>query len=96
MWITSTKSIFRYIRCPDNQKVQCVVFLHSEKAIERMLGVNRFVKDLKKDLQGFVRAFKPTTQAEALCLTVDMSAHEDDDLPKTSGKGPSIRQKRKA
>ncbi|KAA0045959.1 gag-protease polyprotein [Cucumis melo var. makuwa] len=75
MWITSTKSIFRYIRCPDNQK--------------------RFVKDLKKDLQGFVQAFKPTTQAEALCLTVDMSAHEDDDLPKTSGKGPSIGQKRK-
>lgn len=44
---------------------------------------DKFVRGLRKDLQGFVRAFKPTTQAEAPCLVVDISAHEEDDLPKT-------------
>ncbi|KAA0040280.1 histone H2B.3-like [Cucumis melo var. makuwa] len=26
MWLTSIETIFRYMKCPDDQKVQCAVF----------------------------------------------------------------------
>ena len=38
----------------------------------------RFVKGLKDEIKGFVRALKPSTQAEALCLTMDMSIQKDE------------------
>ncbi|KAA0067178.1 gag protease polyprotein [Cucumis melo var. makuwa] len=63
---------------------------------EKMLWDRIFVKGLKKDRQGFIKAFKLAIQVEALHLTVDMSFHEDDDLLKTLRKGPSAEQKRKA
>lgn len=58
--------------------------------------VDRFVRGLRMDLQGFVRAFRPATQAEALHLVVDMSIHERADLPKTLENGSTSGQKRKA
>ena len=57
--------------------------------------VDKFVRGLRLDLQGFVRAFRPTTYADALCLPVDMSLHERVDPSKTSGKGSTLGQKRK-
>ncbi|TYK04684.1 gag-protease polyprotein [Cucumis melo var. makuwa] len=44
MWLTSIEKIFRYMKCPDNQKVQCVVFFLEDRGTawwqttERMLG----------------------------------------------------------
>ncbi|KAA0046013.1 gag-protease polyprotein [Cucumis melo var. makuwa] len=44
MWLTSIETIFRYMKCPDNQKVQCAVFFLEDRGTawwetaERMLG----------------------------------------------------------
>ncbi|XP_050941557.1 uncharacterized protein LOC127149734 [Cucumis melo] len=44
MWLTSTKTIFWYMKCPDDQKVQCAVFFLEDRGTawwettERMLG----------------------------------------------------------
>ncbi|KAA0055408.1 gag-protease polyprotein [Cucumis melo var. makuwa] len=46
MWLTSIEKIFRYMKCPDDQKVQCVVFFLEDRGTawweiaERMLGGN--------------------------------------------------------
>lgn len=52
--------------------------------------IDRFVRGLRMDLQGFVRAFRPATQAEALHLVVDMSIHKRADLPKTLENGSTF------
>ncbi|TYJ96198.1 gag protease polyprotein [Cucumis melo var. makuwa] len=46
----------------------------------------KFVRGLRLDLQGFVRALKPTTHADALRLTLDMSLHERANPTKTAEK----------
>ncbi|KAA0056786.1 gag-protease polyprotein [Cucumis melo var. makuwa] len=44
MWLTSIEKIFRYMKCPEDQKVQCVVFFLEDRGtawwetVERMLG----------------------------------------------------------
>ncbi|KAA0061277.1 pol protein [Cucumis melo var. makuwa] len=44
MWLTSIEKIFRYMKCPEDQKVQCAVFFLEDKGTawsetaERMLG----------------------------------------------------------
>ncbi|KAA0066648.1 gag-protease polyprotein [Cucumis melo var. makuwa] len=44
MWLTSIEKIFRYMKCPNDQKVQCVVFFLEDRGTawwetaERMLG----------------------------------------------------------
>ncbi|KAA0042495.1 gag-protease polyprotein [Cucumis melo var. makuwa] len=50
----------------------------------------RFVRGLRKDLQDFVRVFKPATQAVAVHLVVDLGAHEADALPRTLENGASL------
>ncbi|XP_038885209.1 uncharacterized protein LOC120075675 [Benincasa hispida] len=46
LWISSIQTIFRYMKCPEDQKVQCAVFMLTDKAqiwwqsAERMLGVD--------------------------------------------------------
>lgn len=56
----------------------------------------KFVRGFKFELQGFVRAFRPTTQVEALRLIVDISMHERVDLTKTLENGSTLGHKRKA
>ena len=56
---------------------------------------DRFVKGLRDEIRGFVRALKPTTQAEALRLAVDMSIGKDERQPRSFNKGSSSGQKRK-
>ncbi|KAA0033826.1 gag protease polyprotein [Cucumis melo var. makuwa] len=123
MWLTSVETIFRYMKCSNDQKVQCPVFFLTDRAtawweiVERMLGwdvnkitweqfkesfyakffsvslwdevarTDKFVSGLQLDLQGFIRAFKPTTYADAMRLAVDMSMHERADLSKAAGRG---------
>ncbi|TYK01602.1 ty3-gypsy retrotransposon protein [Cucumis melo var. makuwa] len=83
------QTIFRYMKCSNDQKVQCAVFFLEDRGtalwetVERMLGVRdevarieKVVRGLRLDLQGFIRAFWPTTHADALRLTVDMSLYE--------------------
>ncbi|KAA0040401.1 gag-protease polyprotein [Cucumis melo var. makuwa] len=48
---------------------------------------DKFVSSLQLDLLGFVRAFRPTTYAYALCLAVDISLHERANASKAAGRG---------
>ncbi|XP_031745635.1 uncharacterized protein LOC116406054 [Cucumis sativus] len=167
MWLSSVETIFNYMRCPEEHRVQCAAFLLRDRGIiwwrttMRMLGgdvrqitwdqfkdcfytkffsanlrdaksqeflelkqgymtveeydqefdmlsrfapelvsneqarADRFVKGLRDEIRGFVRALKPTTQAEALRLAVDMSIGKDERQPRSFNKGSSSGQKRK-
>ena len=56
----------------------------------------KFIRGLRLDLQGSIRALKPGTHADALRLALDMSLHERANPAKTTGRGSSPSQKRKA
>ncbi|KAL0561587.1 hypothetical protein IC582_002021 [Cucumis melo] len=168
MWLSSLETIFRYMKCPEDQKVQCAVFMLTDRGtawwetIERILGgdvsqitwqqfkesfyakffsaslrdakrqeflnleqgdmtveqydaefdmlsrfapemiateaarADKFVRGLRLDIQGLVRAFRPATHADALCLAVDLSLQERANSSKTAGRGSTSGQKRKA
>ncbi|KAL0536812.1 hypothetical protein IC582_025774 [Cucumis melo] len=168
MWLSSLETIFRYMKCPEDQKVQCAVFMLTDRGTawwettERMLGgdvsqitwqqfkesfyakffsaslrdakrqeflnleqgdmtveqydaefdmlsrfapemiateaarADKFVRGLRPDIQGLVRAFRPATHADALRLAVDLSLQERANSSKTAGRGSTSGQKRKA
>ncbi|KAL4027100.1 hypothetical protein IC575_015560 [Cucumis melo] len=168
MWLSSLETIFRYMKCPEDQKVQCAVFMLTDRGTawwettERMLGgdvsqitwqqfkesfyakffsaslrdakrqeflnleqgdmtveqydaefdmlsrfapemiateaarADKFVRGLRLDIQGLVRAFRPATHADALRLAVDLSLQERANSSKTVGRGSTSGQKRKA
>ncbi|TYK11136.1 pol protein [Cucumis melo var. makuwa] len=133
MWLTSIETIFQYIKCPNDQKVQCTIFFLEDRGTawwettEKILGGNvskitweqfkesfydeffsanlsfapnilsdkaarteKFVRGLRLDLQGFLQAFRPTTQADTLPLIVDVSLHEKANMSKTAGRGSTL------
>ncbi|KAA0041860.1 gag-protease polyprotein [Cucumis melo var. makuwa] len=108
IWLTSVETIFRYMKCPNNQKVQRAVFFLTDRGTVclRYAKPQEFLNleqgdmtveqyDTEFDmLSHFV--LEPTTHADALCLTVDMSLHERVDPFKAVGKGSTPGQKRKA
>ncbi|KAL0560646.1 hypothetical protein IC582_001055 [Cucumis melo] len=168
MWLSSLETMFRYMKCPEDQKVQCAVFMLTDRGTawwettERMLGgdvsqitwqqfkesfyakffsaslrdakrqeflnleqgdmtveqydaefdmlsrfapemiateaarADKFVRGLRLDIQGLVRAFRPATHADALRLAVDLSLQERANSSKTAGRGSTSGQKRKA
>ncbi|KAL0544273.1 hypothetical protein IC582_019386 [Cucumis melo] len=168
MWLSSLETIFRYMKCPEDQKVQCAVFMLTDRGTawwettERMLGgdvsqitwqqfkesfyakffsaslrdakrqeflnleqgdmtveqydaefdmlsrfapemiateaarADKFVRGLRLDIQGLVRAFRPATHADALRQAVDLSLQERANSSKTAGRGLTSGQKRKA
>ncbi|KAL0553939.1 hypothetical protein IC582_007843 [Cucumis melo] len=168
MWLSSLETIFRYMKCPEDQKVQCAVFMLTDRGTawwettERMLGgdvsqitwqqfkesfyakffsaslrdakrqeflnleqgdmtveqydaefdmlsrfapemiatevarADKFVRGLRLDIQGLVRAFRPATHADALRLAVDLSLQERANSSKIVGRGSTSGQKRKA
>ncbi|KAA0054268.1 gag protease polyprotein [Cucumis melo var. makuwa] len=168
LWLSSLETIFRYMKCPEDQKVQCAVFMLTDRGIawwettERMLGgdvgqitwqqfkesfyakffsaslrdakrqeflnleqddmtveqydaefdmlsrfapemiateaarADKFVRGLRLDIQGLVRAFRPATHADALRLAVDLSLQEMANSSKVAGRGSTSIQKRKA
>ncbi|KAL4025570.1 hypothetical protein IC575_013972 [Cucumis melo] len=57
---------------------------------------DKFVRGLKLDIQGLVRAFRPATHADALRLEVDLSLQERANSSKVAGRGSISGQKRKA
>ncbi|KAL0544475.1 hypothetical protein IC582_019591 [Cucumis melo] len=57
---------------------------------------DKFVRGLRLDIQGLVRAFRPATHANALRLAVDLSFQERANSSKTAGRGSTSGQKRKA
>ncbi|KAL0543811.1 hypothetical protein IC582_018916 [Cucumis melo] len=57
---------------------------------------DKFVRGLRLDIQGLVRAFRPTTHADALRLAVDLSLQERANSSKTAGRDSTSGQKRKA
>ncbi|KAA0067484.1 ty3-gypsy retrotransposon protein [Cucumis melo var. makuwa] len=167
MWLTSIETIFRYMKCPEDQKVQCAVFFLEDRGTawwetaERMLGgdvskitweqfkenfyakffsanvkhaklqeflnleqgdmtveqydaefdmlsrfapdmvrdesarTEKFVRGLRLDLQGIVRALRPATHADALRIALDLSLPERADSSKAAGRGSALGQKRK-
>ncbi|KAL0541606.1 hypothetical protein IC582_021659 [Cucumis melo] len=58
--------------------------------------VDKFVRGLRLDIQGLVRAFRPATHADALRLAVDLSLQEKANSSKAAGRGSTSGQKRKA
>ncbi|KAA0039169.1 pol protein [Cucumis melo var. makuwa] len=168
LWLSSLETIFRYMKCPEDQKVQCAVFMLTDRGTvwwettERMLGgdvsqitwqqfkesfyakffsaslrdakrqeflnleqgdmtveqydaefdilsrfapemiateaarADKFVRGLRLDIQGLVRAFRPDTHADALRLAVDLSLQERANSSKAAGRGSTSGQKRKA
>ncbi|KAA0054634.1 pol protein [Cucumis melo var. makuwa] len=166
MWLTSIETIFRYMKCPEDQKVQCAVFFLEDRGTawwetaQRMLGgdvskitweqfkenyakffsanvkhaklqeflnleqgdmtveqydaefdmlsrfapnmvrdeaarTEKFVRGLRLDLQGIVRALRPATHADALRIALDLSLPERADSSKAAGRGSALGQKRK-
>ncbi|KAA0032780.1 pol protein [Cucumis melo var. makuwa] len=57
---------------------------------------DKFVRGLRLDIQGLVRAFRPATHADALRLAVDLSLQERANSSKVAGRGLTSGQKRKA
>ncbi|KAA0035418.1 ty3-gypsy retrotransposon protein [Cucumis melo var. makuwa] len=57
---------------------------------------DKFFRGLRLDIQGLVRAFRPTTHADALRLAVDLSLQERANSSKVAGRGSTSGQKRKA
>ncbi|KAL0539981.1 hypothetical protein IC582_024203 [Cucumis melo] len=56
----------------------------------------KFVRGLRLDLQGIVRALRPVTHADALRIALDLSLYERADSSKAAGRGSGLGQKRKA
>ncbi|TYK29801.1 gag protease polyprotein [Cucumis melo var. makuwa] len=130
MWLSSLETIFQYMKCLEDQKVQCTVFMLTDRGTawwetaERMLGgdvsgqydaefdmlsrfasemiatetarADKFVRGLRQDIQGLVRAFRLVTHVEALRLAVDLSLQERANSSKVAGRGLTSGQKRKA
>ncbi|KAA0058332.1 gag protease polyprotein [Cucumis melo var. makuwa] len=57
---------------------------------------DKFVRSLRLNILGLVRALRPATHADALCLAVDLSLQERVNLSKIAGRGSASGQKRKA
>ncbi|TYK06288.1 gag protease polyprotein [Cucumis melo var. makuwa] len=157
LWLSSLETIFRYMKCPEDQKVQCAVFMLTDRGTawwettERMLSgdvsqitwqqfkegfyakffsvslrdakrqeflnleqgdmtveqydaeldmlscfapemiateaarADKFVRGLRLDIQGLVRAFRLATHADALRLAVDLSLQERANSSKVAG-----------
>ncbi|TYK22591.1 ty3-gypsy retrotransposon protein [Cucumis melo var. makuwa] len=95
MWLTSIDKIFRYMKCPDDQKVQCPVFFLEDRGTawwetaKRMLGgdiihaefymLSRFTPDVVKNEEVRIEKF-----------VRDLSLHKRADPYKTAGKGPTL------
>ncbi|TYK08518.1 gag protease polyprotein [Cucumis melo var. makuwa] len=78
-------------RCDNLGAVQreflCQILLGQLEVVANEIAmIDKFVNSLRLDLQGFVRAFRPTTNVDALRPTVDMSLHEKADPSKTTEK----------
>ncbi|KAA0042129.1 gag-protease polyprotein [Cucumis melo var. makuwa] len=56
---------------------------------------DKFVRGLRLDLQGIIRALRPATHADALRIALDLSLHERADSSKAIGRGSTLSQKRK-
>ncbi|KAA0031864.1 ty3-gypsy retrotransposon protein [Cucumis melo var. makuwa] len=136
MWLSSLETIFRYMKCPEDQKVRCAVFMltdrgtaclrdakrqeflnleQGDRKVEQydaefdMLSrfapemivletakADKFVRGLRLDIQGLVRAFRPASHANALRLAMNLSLQERANSSKVAVRGSASGQKRKA
>ncbi|KAA0040547.1 pol protein [Cucumis melo var. makuwa] len=138
MWLTSIETIFRYMKCPEDQKITWEQFKEnfyakffsanvkhaklqeflnleqgdmtveqydaefdmlsrfaSDVVRDKAARMEKFVRGLRLDLQGIVRALRPATHADALRIALDLSLHERADPSKAAGRGSALGQKRK-
>ncbi|KAA0025894.1 gag-protease polyprotein [Cucumis melo var. makuwa] len=103
-WKTAEKMLGGDVSKINQGELLCYVLFCQRKVREAVkvpeLGTRRhdcgaFVRGLRLDLQGIVRALRPTTHADALRLTLDLSLHERADSSKVAGRGLVLEQKRK-
>ncbi|TYK19408.1 ty3-gypsy retrotransposon protein [Cucumis melo var. makuwa] len=96
MWLTSIKTIFLYMKCPNDQKVQFTVFFLKDRGIawwetaERMLSrdVSKITWEQFKGASMLSSSLPmPVTHADALCLALDISLHERGNPSKAAGRG---------
>ncbi|KAA0046091.1 ty3-gypsy retrotransposon protein [Cucumis melo var. makuwa] len=107
MWLSSLETIFRYMKCPEDQKVRCAVFMLTDRVqgvflcdpemivLETAIA-DKFVRGLRLDIQGLVRAFRPASHANALHLAMNLSLQERANSSKVAVRGSALGQKRKA
>ncbi|KAL0551944.1 hypothetical protein IC582_011037 [Cucumis melo] len=62
---------------------------------DKAARTEKFVRGLRLDLQGIVRALRPATHADALRIALDLSLHERADSSKAADRGSALGQKRK-
>ncbi|KAA0051719.1 pol protein [Cucumis melo var. makuwa] len=62
---------------------------------DEAVRTEKFVRGLRQDLQGIVRALQPATHADALRIALDLSLHERVDSSKAASRGTTLGQKRK-
>ncbi|KAL4017963.1 hypothetical protein IC575_021546 [Cucumis melo] len=67
----------------------------SDVVRDKAARMEKFVRGLRLDLQGIVRALRPATHADALRIALDLSLHERADPSKAAGRGSALGQKRK-
>ncbi|TYK18895.1 gag-protease polyprotein [Cucumis melo var. makuwa] len=106
MWLSSLETIFRYMKCPEDQKDDRIVKQYDafdmlshfapKMITTEAARADKFVRGLRLDIQGLVRAFRPVTHANALRLTVDLNLQERANSSKIVGRGSTSEQKRKA
>ncbi|KAA0067940.1 pol protein [Cucumis melo var. makuwa] len=71
-------------------------FLNLEQGDMTVKQTEKFVRGLRLDLQGIVRALRLATLADALRIALDLSLHERADSSNAVGRGSALGQKRKA
>ncbi|KAL4014334.1 hypothetical protein IC575_026536 [Cucumis melo] len=68
----------------------------SEMIATEAAKADKFVRGLRLDIQGLVRAFRPAIHADTLRLAVDLSLQERANSSKVTSRGSTLGQKRKA
>ncbi|KAA0060217.1 ty3-gypsy retrotransposon protein [Cucumis melo var. makuwa] len=97
MWLSSLKTIFRYIKCPEDQKVQCVVFMLTDRDAKRQKFLNLEQGD--RTVEQYDAEFNMLTRF-ALEMIATEAARADNlqeraNSSKVAGRGSTSGQKRK-
>ncbi|KAA0046186.1 gag protease polyprotein [Cucumis melo var. makuwa] len=86
IWLTSIETIFRYMKCLDAE-FDLLSRFAPNVVRDEAAKTEKFVRGLRLDFQGIVRALRPATHADALRIALDLSLHEIADPSKAAGRG---------
>ncbi|TYK04999.1 ty3-gypsy retrotransposon protein [Cucumis melo var. makuwa] len=102
MWLTSIETIFRYMKCSKDQKVQCAVFILKDRSIAWYGKQQKFPNLEHGDMTveqydakfNMLSRFAPDVVRDEAARIENL--HERANLSKTVGRGSILGQKRKA